>query len=62
MPCFTTKQKGQMLRWYEEILAKQDGGATSTADDKGRGDDERDYDDFDWDAFAKAEGEEEEEA
>ncbi|RUP47712.1 hypothetical protein BC936DRAFT_145421 [Jimgerdemannia flammicorona] len=30
VPCFTTRQKMHMLKWYDEILAKQAGSAGST--------------------------------
>ncbi|KAI7906822.1 uncharacterized protein BX663DRAFT_497705 [Cokeromyces recurvatus] len=60
VPCFTTKQKNQLLKWYDEILAKQTGGddekkKQETNDDE---EEEENYDDFDWDAFEKGEDQE----
>ncbi|KAI8068073.1 hypothetical protein BC940DRAFT_300262 [Gongronella butleri] len=52
VPCFTTKQKNQLLKWYEEILAKQEGNnSKKDAPRNNINDDEENYDDFDWDAF-----------
>ncbi|CAO3632647.1 unnamed protein product [Cunninghamella blakesleeana] len=54
VPCFTTKQKSQLLKWYDEILAKQEGGDTKpkkNQDQNNTQSDEENYDDFDWDAF-----------
>ncbi|ORX62411.1 hypothetical protein DM01DRAFT_318264 [Hesseltinella vesiculosa] len=52
VPCFTTKQKNQLLKWYEEILAKQEGSAQpKQKEPRNNDDDEENYDDFDWDAF-----------
>ncbi|OBZ88032.1 hypothetical protein A0J61_03917 [Choanephora cucurbitarum] len=53
VPCFTTKQKSQLLKWYDEILAKQEGGEKQT--DQKKNNEEENYDDFDWDAFAEEE-------
>jgi hypothetical protein len=56
VPCFTTKQKSQMLKWYEEILAKQEGNndIKSTPKQQEQSEEEEEnYDDFDWDAFEK---------
>ncbi|KAF1798626.1 hypothetical protein V8B55DRAFT_1523903 [Mucor lusitanicus] len=55
VPCFTTKQKSQLLKWYDEILAKEGGEGQDVAKtaDKNDDDDEPNYDDFDWDAFEK---------
>ncbi|GAN04094.1 hypothetical protein MAM1_0055c03553 [Mucor ambiguus] len=55
VPCFTTKQKSQLLKWYDEILAKEggEGQDVAKAADKNDDDDEPNYDDFDWDAFEK---------
>ncbi|KAK4515619.1 uncharacterized protein ATC70_010570 [Mucor velutinosus] len=55
VPCFTTKQKSQLLKWYDEILAKEGGESqdATKAADKDHDDDEPNYDDFDWDAFEK---------
>ncbi|CAO3642706.1 unnamed protein product [Mucor hiemalis] len=57
VPCFTTKQKSQMLKWYEEILAKQEGGDSNAKkeDNQQQSEEEENYDDFDWDAFEKEE-------
>lgn len=56
VPCFTTKQKSQMLKWYEEILAKQEGSDPNAAKkEEPQQSDEENYDDFDWDAFEKEE-------
>ncbi|CEG79986.1 hypothetical protein RMATCC62417_14386 [Rhizopus microsporus] len=52
VPCFTTKQKSQLLKWYDEILAKQEGRDVPKKEDHNN-DDEENYDDFDWDAFEK---------
>ncbi|CEP09664.1 hypothetical protein [Parasitella parasitica] len=54
VPCFTTKQKSQLLKWHDEILAKQN-TPESAAAAHGKEDDhqEPNYDDFDWDAFEK---------
>ncbi|KAI8335957.1 hypothetical protein BC941DRAFT_495215 [Chlamydoabsidia padenii] len=54
VPCFTTKQKSQLLKWYEEILAKQQcdsNSADKKQPDKNDPQDDDNYDDFDWDAF-----------
>ncbi|KAF7723671.1 hypothetical protein EC973_001762 [Apophysomyces ossiformis] len=55
VPCFTTKQKSQLLKWYDEILAKQEGKDTvmNKKDSTQTDEDEENYDDFDWDAFEK---------
>ncbi|RUS24459.1 hypothetical protein BC938DRAFT_473544 [Jimgerdemannia flammicorona] len=56
VPCFTTRQKMHMLKWYDEILAKQAGSAGSTKVESSSGAREEevdDYADFDWDAFEK---------
>ncbi|KAL9551792.1 hypothetical protein MBANPS3_004091 [Mucor bainieri] len=55
VPCFTTKQKGQLLKWYDEILAKEgaEGQDAAKTANKSDDDDEPNYDDFDWDAFEK---------
>ncbi|EPB82004.1 hypothetical protein HMPREF1544_11283 [Mucor circinelloides 1006PhL] len=55
VPCFTTKQKSQLLKWYDEILAKEgeEGQDATKTVDKQDDDDEPNYDDFDWDAFEK---------
>ncbi|KAI8367941.1 hypothetical protein EDC96DRAFT_505836 [Choanephora cucurbitarum] len=57
VPCFTTKQKSQLLKWYDEILAKQEGGNEQTDQKKKEkvDNEEENYDDFDWDAFAEEE-------
>ncbi|CEI91059.1 hypothetical protein RMCBS344292_05362 [Rhizopus microsporus] len=52
VPCFTTKQKSQLLKWYDEILAKQEGRDVPKKEDHNNNDEEN-YDDFDWDAFEK---------
>ncbi|KAI8082875.1 uncharacterized protein BX664DRAFT_284637 [Halteromyces radiatus] len=52
VPCFTTKQKSQLLKWYDEILAKQEGDENNDkTQDKKNNSDSENYDDFDWDAF-----------
>ncbi|KAI8975464.1 hypothetical protein BDF20DRAFT_906765 [Mycotypha africana] len=61
VPCFTTKQKNQLLKWYDEILAKEEGRDQPA---KGKNvsrdfEDEENYDDFDWDAFERGGLEEE---
>ncbi|KAI8369335.1 uncharacterized protein BYT42DRAFT_105725 [Radiomyces spectabilis] len=53
VPCFTTKQKNLLLKWYEEILAQQEGPTTTKKDEVPSSPQEEDYDDFDWDAFEK---------
>ncbi|KAG2213564.1 hypothetical protein INT46_002270 [Mucor plumbeus] len=53
VPCFTTKQKSQLLKWYEEILAKEEGRNIPKSVEKQDEEDEPNYDDFDWDAFEK---------
>lgn len=53
VPCFTTKQKSQLLKWYEEILAKEEGRDIPKSVEKQDEEDEPNYDDFDWDAFEK---------
>lgn len=55
VPCFTTKQKSHLLKWYDEILAKEgaEGQDAKKTEDKNDDDDEPNYDDFDWDAFEK---------
>ncbi|KAI8642412.1 hypothetical protein BD408DRAFT_451688 [Parasitella parasitica] len=59
VPCFTTKQKNQLLKWYDEILAKEDipkAAAAAAVHNKEDEDQEPDYDNFDWDAFEKEQG------
>ncbi|KAI9472035.1 MAG: hypothetical protein EXX96DRAFT_582676 [Benjaminiella poitrasii] len=61
VPCFTAKQKNQLLKWYDEILAKQegkDGDQIKKQKEKSDNEEEENYDDFDWDAFEKGENEE----
>ncbi|CAO3635048.1 unnamed protein product [Cunninghamella echinulata] len=62
VPCFTTKQKSQLLKWYDEILAKQEGGdedkSKKKQEKRNQPDDEENYDDFDWDAFENEKDEE----
>ncbi|KAI9303139.1 hypothetical protein BJ944DRAFT_241715 [Cunninghamella echinulata] len=62
VPCFTTKQKSQLLKWYDEILAKQEGSGEDKSkkkqEKKNQSDDEENYDDFDWDAFENEKDEE----
>ncbi|KAI8057566.1 uncharacterized protein B0P05DRAFT_591261 [Gilbertella persicaria] len=53
VPCFTTKQKSQLLKWYDEILAKQEDGEPTSKKEEQLNSDEENYDDFDWDAFEK---------
>ncbi|KAG1051442.1 hypothetical protein G6F43_006343 [Rhizopus delemar] len=56
VPCFTTKQKSQLLKWYDEILAKQEGRETKQSNsnnNNNNNEEEENYDDFDWDAFEK---------
>ncbi|KAI9031591.1 hypothetical protein CLU79DRAFT_729262 [Phycomyces nitens] len=50
VPCFTTKQKMQLLKWHQEILAKQDVPLDKPQPTL---DQEENFDDFDWDAFEK---------
>ncbi|KAI9272021.1 hypothetical protein BY458DRAFT_455693 [Sporodiniella umbellata] len=52
VPCFTTKQKSQLLKWYDEILGK-DNVATTPNNTKPDINEEENYDNFDWDAFEK---------
>jgi hypothetical protein len=54
VPCFTTKQKSQLLKWYEEILSKQEGSETNKKPEETSNDEEENYDEFDWDAFEKS--------
>ncbi|KAI8881143.1 hypothetical protein K501DRAFT_253752 [Backusella circina FSU 941] len=58
VPCFTTKQKSQLLKWYEEILAKQEDSQDNKKIQESKNDEEEEeeenYDDFDWDAFEKS--------
>jgi hypothetical protein len=55
VPCFTTKQKSQLLKWYEEILSKQEGSEPNKKPEETNNDEEEEnYDDFDWDAFEKS--------
>ncbi|OAD73296.1 hypothetical protein PHYBLDRAFT_145695 [Phycomyces blakesleeanus NRRL 1555(-)] len=51
VPCFTTKQKMQLLKWYEEILSKQEDQPLEKP--KPVENQEDNFDDFDWDAFEK---------
>ncbi|CAO3658859.1 unnamed protein product [Rhizopus stolonifer] len=53
VPCFTTKQKSQLLKWYDEILGKENEGKPVSNNKKQESDKEECYDDFDWDAFEK---------
>ncbi|KAI7864995.1 hypothetical protein BDF14DRAFT_1109811 [Spinellus fusiger] len=54
VPCFTTAQKSRLLKWYEEILAKQNQQPTrEKAQTTELELEEENYDDFDWDAFEK---------
>ncbi|SAL95853.1 hypothetical protein [Absidia glauca] len=58
VPCFTTKQKTQLLKWYEEILSKQDNDSDKKNHTKSSPtDDDENYDDFDWEAFENEKGE-----
>ncbi|ORX95761.1 hypothetical protein K493DRAFT_407487 [Basidiobolus meristosporus CBS 931.73] len=52
---FTTKQKSAMLKWYEEIVAKQEGGAKAEPKEVSTAKSKNPYydDEYDWDEWEK---------